>query len=119
MKIDNYNEIKRFFDENLIGWEVSMMFGSYINPAIEYKGKLEEMTYYGYLGEEVKGTNVKLKGRVRFNIEGSSVNLDAGDRRESDKLDFISFEHEKKTIYYLASENYRENGGGIFFKKIE
>ena len=119
MRIDNYNEIKRFFDENLVGREVSMMFSSYIKPATEYKGKLEEVSYYGYLGEEVKDTNEKLKGSVRFKIGNSRVNLDAGFRRESDKLDLISFEHDKQIIYYLASEDDRENGTGIFFKKIE
>jgi|SRR3989344_1089437 len=119
MKIDNYNGIKSFLEDNLAGKEVSMMVGGYIDPIREYRGKFEGVAYWNKESLEEKNIGEDFNGGIKLRVGDIEINLEAGSRRESDKLDLISFEHDKQTIYYLASEDDRENGTGIFFKKIE
>ncbi len=122
MRIDNYNSIRVFLEDKLSGRDIIFGARSYTSPSREHTGKFKDIYYEKDCScEKIRqiDNEEEFEGRIVIEAGEIKIHLEAGKRREYDKLDLVAFESKGKTIYYLASEYHRENGGGIFLRKID
>ena len=105
MMIDSYTGIGCFLVGNLFGEKVGITSGGYSSSKEEHIGNLERVDYFN--------------NKLILQVGNRSFFLNVGNRREHDKLDLRGFKDENVgTFYYIASENHRENGGGLSIRTL-